>query len=143
MMERYLGRNILWWPLWEFNSEWFSFLLKSCCVVLCFFFKTISLLSTSSSKLLYLNIFYLSIHHFIALLICFVFCILICKKFILVNYVVYLVFFCYAALFIRVRWSGFCVYCAGKVKNFFGCGWLFLKQIALTGNIDKFAILAR
>ena len=72
----------------------------------------------------------------------FLFCIQTCEKFTLVNYVVVFVVFCYAAQsFICVSWSGFCVYCASKVR-FLPQLWLNFSPV-MSVNIDKFAIPAR
>ena len=100
------------------------FISPFCFVVV--FFK-LFFLSSSSSKFIYCNIFFLSISSFFSYSL-FLFCIRTCEKFTLVNYIVFLVFFCYAALLICVGCRGFCDYWASKVK-FLSQLWLTLSPI--------------
>ena len=90
------------------------FHISSFCLVVVFFL-IIPFSSGSSSKLICCNISYLSITS-LFIYSYLVFCIRTCKTFAPVNYIVFLVFICHAALLICVGWSGFCVYCAGKVR---------------------------
>ena len=97
------------------NGSHFSFLF--CC---CFFFLNFLSYTGLVIQVHIVKYFFTSLSPFYSF---FVFCIRTCEKFTLVNYIVFLVFFCYAALHICVGWSGFCVYCAGTVR-FFPQLWL-------------------
>ena len=110
------------------NGSHFSFLF--CC---CFFFL-IFLLYRGRHSSSYSEIFFTSLSPFYSF---FVFCIRTCEKFTLVNYIVFLVFFCYAALHICVGWSGFCVYCAGTVR-FFPQLWLTFFSQQITPNVREY-----
>ena len=98
-----------------------GFHISSFCLVVVFFL-VIPFSSGSSSKLICCNISYLSITS-LFIYSYLVFCIRTRKTFAPVNYIVFLVFICHAALLICVGWSGFCVYFAGNV-TFLPQGWL-------------------